>query len=62
MNVSDLFTVQNLIVGVVVVCAFRILVRDAIHFYYCRRAKRLQKPVCRCWDCAHKCELYKLPK
>lgn len=29
-----------------------------MHRYYCKLAKRLQKPVCRCWDCKDKCSLY----
>lgn len=29
-----------------------------MHQYYCRRAKRLRKAICRCWDCKDKCSLY----
>ena len=62
MQFSDMFSLQNILVFSATVFIWSALVSDSIHFYYCRRAKRLQKPVCRCWDCALKCELYKLPK
>jgi len=38
--------------------------RLEIYFNYrsCLKAKRLNKPICHCWDCSQKCELYKIKK